>query len=83
MDRLIPFDFDIHHLSSSKLGLIDYISRHPVGKPKPPAYWDEHFVVALIDDFVKNLEFQDSSKKNMCLNENPIRYLGTKKFNHN
>ena len=36
IDRLIPFDFDIRHLAGSKMGLIDYISRHPVGKPQPP-----------------------------------------------
>ena len=36
IDRLLPFDFDIKHLSGSKMGLIDYILRHPVGKPQPP-----------------------------------------------
>ena len=65
------------------MGLIDYISRHPVGKPQLPAYWDKQFFVALIDDFVTCLEFQDSSKKNISLNENPIGYLGTRKLNRN
>ena len=59
------------------MGLIDYISRHPVGKSQPLAYWDAKFGVALIDDFFKRLEFQDSSNKNIFLNENPIEYLGT------
>ena len=71
IDRLIPFDFDIKHLSGSKMGLIDYILRHPVGKPQPPAYWDEHFVVALIDDFISCLEFQDSTIANIGMIENP------------
>ena len=31
------------------MGLTDYTLRHPVGKPQPSAYWDEQFVVALID----------------------------------
>ena len=65
------------------MGLIDYISRHPVGKPQPPAYWDEQIVVAFIDDFVTCLEFQDSSNSNISLNENPIGYLGTRKLNRN
>ena len=66
------------------MGLIDYISRHPVGKPQPPAYWDEHFVVALIDDFVKCVEFQDSSSNNFALNnDKTINYLGTKELNRN
>ena len=66
------------------MGLIDYISRHPVGKPQPPAYWDENFVVALIDDFVKCVEFQDSSSINSVWNNvNTINYLGTKKLDRN
>ena len=48
IDRLLPFDFDIKHLSGSKLGLIDYISLHPVGKLQSPVNWDEHFVVTVI-----------------------------------
>ena len=84
IDRLIPFDFDIHHLAGSKMGLIDYISRHPVGKPQPPAYWDKNFVVALIDDFVKCVEFQDSSSINSVWNNvKTINYLGTKKLDRN
>ena len=58
IDRLLPFDFDIKHLAGSKMGLIDYFSRHPVGKPQPPAYWDEQLVVALIDDFIACLDFR-------------------------
>ena len=50
---------------------------------QPPAYWDEQFVVALIDDFVTCLEFQDSSNQNISLNKNPIGYLGTRKLNRN
>ena len=65
IDRLIPFDFDIKHLSGSKMVLIDYFSRHPVGKPQPPSYWDEHFVVALIDNFISCLEFQDNTIANV------------------
>ena len=57
------------------MGLIDYISRHPVGEPLPPAYWIVNFVVALIDDFVKCFEFQDSSAANTSLNKYPTGYL--------
>ena len=35
--RLIPFHFDIKHLTGSKMGLIDYMSRNPVGLPIPPS----------------------------------------------
>ena len=83
IDRLLPFDFDIKHLAGSKMGLIDYISRHPVGKPQPPAYWDEQFVVALIDDFIACLEFQDSASLNLALNSNPYGTFSTHKFDRN
>ena len=29
VDRLLPFDFTIDHLTGSKMGLVDYISRDP------------------------------------------------------
>ena len=36
IDRLIPFNFDIKHLAGSKMGLINYKSRNPVGIAIPP-----------------------------------------------
>ena len=83
IDRLIPFDFDIHHLAGSKMGLIDYVLRHPVDKPQSPAYWDKQFVVASVDDFVECVEFQDSSSNHISLNNHPINYPGTKELNRN
>ena len=83
IDRLLPFDFDIKYLAGSKMGLIDYISRHPVEKPQPPAYWDEQFVVALIDNFFACLEFQDSARLNLALNSNPYGTFNTQKLDRN
>ena len=83
IDRLLPFDFEIKHLSGSKMGLIHYISRHPVGKPQPPAYWDEHFVVALIDNFISCLEFQDSTIANIEMIKNPNGTQRTLQLNRN
>ena len=48
-----------------------------MGKPQPPAYWDEHIVVALIDNFVTSLEFQDSNMANIEMNENSNGFIGT------
>ena len=46
-DRLIQFHFDIKHLAGSKMGLIDYMSRNPVGLAiPPPSEYDEEFEVA-------------------------------------
>ena len=60
IDRLIPFHFDIKHLAGSKMGLIDYISRNPVGLAIPPSEYDEEFVVASIRAFINNLEMIDN-----------------------
>ena len=65
------------------MGLLDYISRHPVGKPQPPAYWDEHFVVALIEDFISCLEFQDSTIANIEMIENPNGFQRTLQLDRN
>ena len=83
IDLLLLVDFDIKHLAGSKMGLIDYISRHPVGISQPPAYWDEHFVVALIVDFITCLEFQDSTSFNLKMNSYPNGYLGAQSLNRN
>ena len=43
-----------------------------------PAYWEEHFVITLIDDLVNCLEFENSSAANIFLNSSPTGYFGTK-----
>ena len=30
-DRLLPFDCEIVHIPGKNMGLVDYLSRHPVG----------------------------------------------------
>ena len=42
------------------MGLIDYMSRSPVGLAIPPSEYDEEFVVASIDTFINTLEVIDN-----------------------
>ena len=79
IDRLIPFYFDIKHLAGSKMGLIDYISRNPVGLAIPPSEYDEEFVVASIRTFIKNLEMIDNVILNNLANQNKAPYELIKK----
>ena len=65
------------------MGLIDYILRQPVGKLQPTAYWNENFVVALIDDFISCLEFQDSAIANIDMFEKPNGVQRTLQLNRN
>ena len=60
IDRLFPFHFDIKHLAGSKMELIGYMSRIPVGLAIPPSEYDEEFVVASIRTFINNLEIIDN-----------------------
>ena len=46
VDRLLPFDFSIDHISGSKMGLVDYISRNPQQKAVNISTYDEQFIVA-------------------------------------
>ena len=40
LDRLIPFDFVIEDKPGAKIGLADYLSRHPSEPPKPISQYD-------------------------------------------
>ena len=55
IDRLIPFHFDIKHLAGNKMGLIDQMSRNPVGTAIPSSEYDEEFVVASNNEFINNV----------------------------
>ena len=79
IDRLIPFHFDIKHLASNKMALIDYMSRNPVGLAIPPSEYDEEFVVASINTFINNLEVIDNVILNELANQNVAPCQLTKK----
>ena len=56
------------------MGLIDYMSRNPVGLPIPPSAYDEEFVVASINTFLNNLEMIDNVILNNLANQNRAPY---------
>ena len=63
VDRLLPFQFDIEHLPGSKLGLVDYISRHPSQKAKNVSTYNEEIIVAklkLISTSINALELKNT-----------------------
>ena len=49
LDRLIPFDFQIEHKAGAKIGLADYLSRHPCNEATPMSTYDNMFTVAKIN----------------------------------
>ena len=46
VDRLLAFYFNIEHIPSAKMGLVDYISRQPNQEAKVTKKYDEEFAVA-------------------------------------
>ena len=50
-DRLLPFDFKVTHIAGTKLGIVDYLSRHPTFEAPQPSSYDEQYVVKSIQHF--------------------------------
>ena len=61
LDRLIPFDFQVEHKPGAKIGLADYLSRHPSKEATPISTYDNMFTVAKIIFIRTALEFNSSS----------------------
>ena len=53
INRLLPFNFNMEHIAGTKIGLVDYISRNPVGEADPK--YDTSFIVATINDIKRNI----------------------------
>ena len=62
-DRLLPFDFDIFHISGGKLGIVDYLSRYPTFEAPRPSNFDEQYVVKCISRFFDACDFLDEWAK--------------------
>ena len=62
LDRLIQFDFVIEHKTEAKIGLADYLSRHPNEPPKPISQYDKLFTVAKLVSIRKSLGFTNNPK---------------------
>ena len=60
LDRLIPFDFRIEHKPGAKIGLADYLSRHPSREATPISTYDNMFTVAKINLICIALGFNTS-----------------------
>ena len=57
--RLLPFNFDISHISGSKLGIVNYLSRYPTFEAPDTSNFDELFVVQSNIDFFSACHFKE------------------------
>ena len=62
IDRLVPFQFDIEHLPGARMGLVNYISRHPIQKAKKVSAYDEGYIVAKLKLIFASITSLDSNK---------------------
>ena len=49
VDRIHPFQYEIKHVPGKNMGLVDYISRQPVGEAAKVLQLDNTFVVAQVN----------------------------------
>ena len=62
IDRIIPFDFVIEHMPGAKIGLADYLSRHPVGEATRVSLYDNTFTVAKLLSITNSLGYINTNK---------------------
>ena len=78
LDRLIPFDFVKEHKPGAKIGIADYLSRHPSEPPKPISQYDNLFTVATIASIRKTLDFTNDLKSLGKRNHQDTKGTGSK-----
>ena len=68
-DRLLPFDFDVFHISGCKLGIVDYLSCFPTFEAPRPSSFDEQYVVKCISRFFDACDYLDEWARDCSLSE--------------
>ena len=58
IDRVIPFDSAIKLVLGSKIGLVDFLSRHPVGEATRVNLYDYTFTVAKLHSITNSLGYK-------------------------
>ena len=80
-DRLLPFDFDIFHISGCKLGIADYLLRFPTFEAPRPSSFDEQYVVKCISLFFDACDYLDEWAKGCSLSEvSPVISKNSRNF---
>ena len=85
VDWLLPYQFKVIHIPGRDMGIVDYLSREPNGKPWPESELDERFVVTSIESFHKALDCLSSrlSETNQNIDINVLEHSGLKReINH-
>ena len=62
IDRNIPFDFVIELMPGAKIGLEDFLSRHPVGKATRVSLYDNTFTVAKLQSITNSLGYINTNR---------------------
>ena len=72
LDRLIQFNFQVEHKPGAKIGLADYLSRHPSLDAKPVSNYDSMFTVAKISRIRSALRFEKEAFSKGRLESPPV-----------
>ena len=68
----LPFDFQVEHKPRAKIGLADYLSRHPSLEPQPVSTYDSMFTVAKIRRIRSALGFEKKPFSKNRLESPPV-----------
>ena len=63
LHRLIPFNFEREHMPGAKIGLEEYLSRHPNSEAKPVSAYDSKITVAQINSIQSALGYETKLSK--------------------
>ena len=69
IDRIIPFDIVIEHMPGAKIGLADYLSRHPVEKATQVRLYDNTFTVAKLHSINNSLGYKVQKNTGGAINK--------------
>ena len=72
LDRLIPFALKVEHKPGAKIGLADYLSRHPSLEPQPVSTYDSMFPVVKISRIRSALGFEKEPVSKNRLESPPV-----------
>ena len=61
IDRIAPFDFMTEHMPGAKVGMADYLSRHPAGEAERISRYDNTLKLAKVTPINKSFDYRSET----------------------
>ena len=63
IDRIVPFDFMKEHMPGAKVGMADYLSRHPAGEAERISRYDNTLKLAKVTPINKSFDYRSETSR--------------------